>query len=182
MRKIICCAILFLCFSSAWSQARRNVSAFQIRANAYPVGVDIELADSDFKTINVSFGVMGSLSTVGNEDGAELAFGFAPYVDMQYRWFYKLKHEAKQGMKLRGNSGNFLAFRAEAKSKPMYDVLEEAPSRFAVGAVWGLQRQYVTGFHLGFEIGFGYALSESAETGFVPMGNIKIGWLIADLN
>lgn len=179
MKKIFLSFVLFALAAVAWSQTGKTVNAFQVRGNAYPLGLGIELADSDTKTINVSFGVMGSLATVGNTDeDTSLAFGFAPYIDVQYRWFYTLKREAKKGMKLRGNSGNFLALRVEAKSNPVYDVFGQATSRLSAGAIWGLQRQYSTGFHLGFDLGFGYAVDSDFNAGFAPMGNIKIGWIL----
>jgi hypothetical protein len=88
----------------------------------------------------------------------------------------------KQKKELNYNSGNYVGlrggynFRAIAENnEPGTPSTEEA---FYLGGVWGIQRNYKSGIHLGFSLGAGFATGRNQNLGFTGLGSFELGFVI----
>ena len=98
-----------------------------------------------------------------------------PSVDLRH--YYNLDKRAKENLNISRNSGNYLAMRVEYIF-PRADVIgvssDEKVSTIIFGFVWGIQRNYAKGFHLGLSIGPGMMFN-SEKVRLINSGEFKIG-------
>jgi hypothetical protein len=77
-----------------------------------------------------------------------------------------------------GNSANFLAFVVEGSANSITKNAEFSTAGFGVGVLWGLQRNYSSGFSLGLEGGFGFGTNYLRQTDVILMGGFRVGYLL----
>lgn len=173
---------LLLLGSQLYGQDACSVDALQLRGNVHSLGFSFELADCDRRTVYLSTGMQLQASGLAREGlRPRFATGVVPYVETQFRWFYFLNEQVGTYNAYRGNSGNYLALRADAQSSSVWTLNDDMPGRFSLGALWGLQRQYYSGLHLGLELGVAYAVDANRQWGAVPLLNLQLGWLLWDI-
>ena len=47
-----------------------------------------------------------------------------------------------------------------------------------MGALWGIQRNYQSGIHLGFSIGGGFGTGQNMDLDFVGVGEFEFGFVV----
>lgn len=102
-----------------------------------------------------------------------------PFLRVGFRNYYMRKKQKKE---LNFNSGNYIGllggynFSSIAESnEPGTPNAEEA---FYLGAVWGIQRNYKSGLHLGFSLGGGFLTGKNESLGFAGLGAFEFGFVI----
>lgn len=179
MNKII---FLFLCSFISFSSIAQNnseVSKSIFSVNFLIPSVELETRISRKTTLDLSGGIgFGLVSTP--RDGTDV--GFFPVFSTQYRYYYNLDKRLRKGKKVSENSGNYLAAVGEIMSgKPIIGDLEFVNDYSAVvGAVWGLQRYYNSGFKLDLNLGGGYGFNDIGASYLTPVIGFKLGWLISN--
>lgn len=178
MKKIILifCAFLPLALI-AQNDIQVSKSVFSV--NFLIPSVELETRITEKTTLDLSAGIGFGLASGTQRDGTDV--GFFPVLSAQYRYFYNLEKRIRKGKKVSENSGNYVAGVGEIMSgKPIIGNLEFVNEYFAlVGAVWGLQRYYKSGFKLDLNLGAGYGFNDLGDSYLTPVVGLKLGWLIS---
>lgn len=130
---------------------------------------------------SLTFGV--GLSTYGDESSSPFDDDFGvslnPSISADFRNFYPRKRVKKD---LNPNSGNYVAVRAGYIFDSIADNIDggttEISQSFFMGPVWGIQRNYKSGIHLGFSIGGGFATGKNTDLKFTGLGQLRLGFAI----
>lgn len=182
MNKII---FLFLCSFIPFTLTAQNnqkVSKSIFSVNFLIPSVELETRISDKTTLDLFGGIGFGLAAGTQRDGTDV--GFFPVFSTQYRYYYNLEKRAGKGKKVSENSGNYVAAVGEIMSgKPIFgDLKFENDYSALVGAVWGLQRYYNSGFKLDLNLGGGYGFNDLGVSYLTPVIGLKLGWLISHKN
>lgn len=157
-----------------------EIKSTQIRAMVLCPGISVEQKLGDQLTINMYAGLQPGLSSYTVEpDGTRFEFYVAPFVDGEIRAYYNRKKSKKE---LGPNSGNYFALAAgynmkriiNDSGKDYYD--ESIENSYFVGPVWGIQRNYLNGFHLNISVGLGYQQGDYVEGGITMISSGGIGF------
>ena len=49
---------------------------------------------------------------------------------------------------------------------------------FYIGPVWGIQRNYQSGIHLGLSLGFGFGTGKNMDAALIGLGQFQFGFVI----
>lgn len=174
---------VFLCSILPFSLTAQNnpeVSKSIFSVNFLIPSVELETRISEKTTLDLSGGIGFGLSAGTMEDGTEI--GLFPVFSTQYRYYYNLEKRARKSKKVSQNSGNYVAAAGEIMGgKPIFGDLEYLNDYSAlVGAVWGLQRYYNSGFKLDLNLGAGYGFNDLGDSYISPVVGLKLGWLISN--
>jgi len=83
---------------------------------------------------------------------------------------------------LNPNSGNYIGlvtgyyFDSIAESSDAITFRQS--DSFYLGAMWGIQRNYQSGIHLGFSIGGGFGTGQNMDLDYVGVGEFEFGFVI----
>jgi len=125
-----------------------------------------------------------------DKNSATFAFGLSPlhgngeisinpFFRTSFRNYYPRKTVKKE---LRPNSGNYIGlvggyyFGSIASSSDYTNVNQS--NSYYVGALWGIQRNYQSGIHLGFSIGSGFGAGENMDLKLTGVGELELGFMI----
>lgn len=104
-----------------------------------------------------------------------------PFLNITLRNYYPRKRVKKE---LGFNSGNYIGaiggyvFEAITEWNKTDDTQRFANSGF-VGGVWGIQRNYKSGVHLGLSLGGGLSMGQNFDNArFVPVGGFELGFAV----
>lgn len=100
-----------------------------------------------------------------------------PFVSGSFRNYYARKRVKKE---LKPNSGNYIALVGGYIFDNITNeefVKEQANSWF-VGPVWGIQRNYKSGIHLGLSLGGGFGSGDNMNFDFVGIGGFSLGFVL----
>ena len=104
---------------------------------------------------------------------------FRPFVSGSGRVYYNFAKREDQGKNINKNSANYFALLAIVATEPLNKGTDYDPSLnntiLNTGVVWGMQRNYPSGFSLDLNIGIGYA-KVGDISGLSPVGEFNIGW------
>ena len=114
--------------------------------------------------------------------GTALTLGFAtnqiyvfPQVRGSIRNYYKRKRVKKE---LRTNSGNYVGLRGGYLFGSLGDSITSEDKSYYVGPIWGIQRNYQSGIHLGLSLGFGYGNGQNKSARLVGIGHFTFGFVL----
>jgi len=188
---LICIAI------SARSQTDSNIEN-QFLVNALWPGVSYEFGVS--KTVSIRLDAATSLGVIAFDDSS---FDLFPRLDAQLRKYYNFERRLAKGKAISGNSGNFYGINAYYTSDisllgsdfepDLSNIIIFGPASyetFYIGATYGLQRTYASGFNWGLQFGVG-VLSvdlENSDSGdgvtvtdnfsIYPNFRVTLGWVV----
>lgn len=178
MKKYVCVLLNLIIFSSLYSQDSPKVKKNQFKINVLLPGVAYEHGFSNKNTLysELSFGI-----GYRNNDFYGSAWSFYPNITEQFRHYYNLEKRTSKGKVTAHNSGGFVALHANYNFRPITsnDAYYSTETSFTIAPVWGFQRTYKGNFNLGLNLGAGYTInSYSEDSGFVPVLNFSLGWVI----
>ncbi|MEO9482527.1 MAG: hypothetical protein ABJG47_03745 [Ekhidna sp.] len=187
MRKIF---IAFILISSLGAFAQEVVlSDHQLNASILPLGLSYQKKLSENKSFVVSAGILSSVTinkqTSGVSSTTQTYVFFQPFISGSVRNYYNRKKVKKNN--LRNNSGNYVGVYYSHNFKPFgstddffeQKAWDDNTNVFSVGPVWGMERNYASGIHLGLSLGIGYSRGEFQETGEVGViGELALGFVL----
>jgi len=104
---------------------------------------------------------------------------FRPFVSSSFRVYYNFRKRALMEKNTARNSANYVALLALFATSPLnkgndYDPVYNK-TLVNTGFVWGMQRNYPSGFSLDLNIGIGY-LRSGSDLLIGGVGELNIGW------
>lgn len=161
-----------------------NLSKNQLNVNIIPLGLSYEkgLTENISATISTGLTSVVHVETIDEESNTFLFI--SPFVTSSLRNYYTRKSVKKSN--LRPNSGNYIGLFYSLQFQPFGSSSDpvEASARdnstnvFTVGPVWGIQRNYASGIHLGLSLGVGYYGGENIDTSISPIGDFTLGFVL----
>lgn len=107
---------------------------------------------------------------------------FTPSFKAEYRTYYNLDRRFARGLRTANNNGNYFA--------PVYIgrysiVNEYDPYKWVneLGAVWGFQRSYPSGFSLDFNVGLVYNFNPGSQYYYdpiMPVTQLRLGFILGN--
>jgi hypothetical protein len=190
-------ALLFcLVFTgSSMAQSDENIEN-QFTINGLWPGASYEFSVAKNTSVKVDAGI--SLGVI-SFDGA--SFDMYPRFDAQLRRYYNFERRSGKSKNTKGNSGNFYGLHLYYTSDvallgtdfdpEILNILLFGPAAFEtfyVGATYGMQRTYPSGFNWGLQFGLGVISVDYTETGsavtvtneFSVYPNLRVtfGWVL----
>ncbi|MEP1035491.1 hypothetical protein [Ekhidna sp.] len=162
-----------------------NLSDNQLSLNILPLTASYERKIDQNKSFTFSGGIAPTAYAETGANGSNSYFFATPFLTSSVRNYYSRKNIKKSN--LRNNSGNYVGLYYQHQFKPFgstTNLLEQAArdqvtNVFAVGPVWGFERNYASGIHLGLSIGVGYSDGEFQKSGDVTfIGEFEFGFLL----
>ena len=172
-KPVLVIIILLACTTLVKSQERIPVelSNTQWNLNILDPSVSFEKSLGDHQSFTLAAGLTG----LADEDGASLN----PFVRGSFRNYYFRKKVKKE---LNPNSGNYVGLLTGYNFDAIADDIEVGTTRhsnsFFAGPVWGIQRNYKSGIHLGFSIGPGFGIDRDSDFYFTGIGAFEFGFAI----
>ena len=176
--KTIFTFILFISSFYLFSQDRipAELNEVQINLNILEPSVMLEKRLTDKQSLTLALG----FNTISGKDAVDdVKFGLSPSLRASYRNYYPRKKVKKE---LRPNSGNYIGlvagynFGTIAGSKDVGKYSQE--NAFFLGPVWGIQRNYKSGIHLGLSFGGGFITGSNTDFDFTGVGSFELGFVI----
>lgn len=187
--------IAIFCFAINYSQDQKNVES-QFLVNALWPGISYELAVD--KNITLKFDAATSLGVISFDNSG---FDLFPRFDVQLRSYYNFERRIEKGKTTSGNSGNYYGIHSYYASDTsllgndfepdLANIIVFGPASFEtlyVGATFGMQRTYQSGFNWGMQFGLGIinvdfdnntdAIQVTREVSLYPNFRVTIGWVI----
>jgi hypothetical protein len=148
-----------------------DLSTVQFNVNILEPGLTLETALSP----NQSFVIGAAIASDFTESDASIN----PVFRGAFRHYYPRKYVRKE---LRLNSGNYIGLTGGYVLHPLVSTdgsrgKETADSWF-VGAMWGIQRNYLSGIHLGLSLGGGFGDGPNMGLQTVGVGQLELGFVI----
>jgi outer membrane scaffolding protein for murein synthesis (MipA/OmpV family) len=157
----------------------------QLNLNILPLTLSFEGKVSDNQSITLAGG-LGYTAYYSSDSfaGDEAVFIAIPVVYSSFRNYYSRKFIRKDN--LRPNSGNyfglFASYQFETLGTPsnFTEVIayRETSNVYTVGPVWGFERNYASGMHLGLSLGAGVIGGKYIETNATILGEFELGFVL----
>lgn len=187
MKRILIIGTLLMSLGS-FSQ-NVTLSDNQLSANILPFTLTYERKIDDNKSFTFSAGItpagVSETRTSAFSSTTETYVFFQPQISGTFRNYYSRNRIKKKNLK--NNSGNYIGLSYSHWLKPFGSaddafeqrVLDKYTNYFAVGPVWGFERNYASGIHLDLNIGIGYSNGEYLENGDVTIiGEFEFGFVL----
>ncbi len=178
MKKLLTLS-LSLCTFLLFSQDRisAELSDLQFNLNILEPSLNLEKSISDKQSVTFAFGLN---SVTGEDQFDDIKFGLVPSIRASFRNYYPRKKVKKE---LRPNSGNYIGLVAGYNFATIAGNLGNAnfsdEDVFFMGPVWGIQRNYKSGIHLGLSLGARFRTGKNTDVGFTGVGNLELGFVIS---
>lgn len=174
--------VLVVCLSCFWistnAQERIPVSLSntQFNINVLDPSVSFEKSIND----NQSFTAGVGITLLGDFEEDEGTLSVNPFIRGSYRNYYPRKRVKKE---LQPNSGNFIGILTGYNFNAIADNTENGTNNrlsnsYYLGPVWGIQRNYQSGIHLGLSIGGGFGVGSNSDIYFTGIGGVEFGFVI----
>jgi len=169
----------FPIFLNAQDRIPVQLSDVQINLNILAPGVTLEKMITENTSATFGVGLTPLSVDNGTEDSVEPEVSINPFVRASYRNYYPRNKVKKE---LNPNSGNYIGLVAGYYFDSIAESSDAATFRqadsFYMGAIWGIQRNYQSGIHLGFSIGGGFGTGQNMDLDFVGVGEFEFGFVI----
>ena len=179
MKKSVCLVLaIFLIPYIGFSQEKIPVQLSNVQLNINLLAPSIILEKSITENTSATFGFgLSPLHDYNEITGNEISIN--PFFRTSFRNYYPRKKVEKE---LKPNSGNYIAgvagyYFGSIVNSSDYASFDQSNSYY-VGAMWGMQRNYQSGIHLGFSIGSGFGAGENMNLKFVGVGEFELGFTI----
>ena len=173
-------ALLILCslgwyIANAQDRIPVDLNSTQFNINILDPSMTFEKSIND----NQSFTAGVGITVLGEFEEDEETFSVNPFVSASYRNYYPRKRVKKD---LRPNSGNYIGILTGYRFKSIADnaeyvISDRLENSYYLGPVWGFQRNYQSGIHLGLSLGGGFAVGNS-DVYFTGIGGFEFGFVI----
>ena len=168
--------LLGLSCSAAWAQDRIPVEIQKNRVyiNLLQPSILYEAGLNDRLSLALGTGITFIYGE--NDYGA-----INPFLNASLRNYYPRKRVKKE---LDMNSGNYVAAMAGYTFGAISEWNEELdPQNMSnsgyIGGIWGIQRNYMSGIHLGLSLGGGVSMGKNIDNVmFAPLGGFEFGFVI----
>jgi len=150
----------------------------QFNLNILAPSVTFEKRVKDNNSVTFGAGLTPLYSQDNNNQNNYVSIN--PFVRTSYRNYYQRKKVKKE---LNPNSGNYIGlaagyyFGSIANNSDL--IVFQQSNSFYMGALWGIQRNYKSGIHLGFSIGGGFGTGNNMDLKFVGVGELEFGFVIS---
>ncbi|WP_298487844.1 hypothetical protein [uncultured Maribacter sp.] len=174
MKKI---SLLFLCITMpivSIAQSSKNVEDNQFKINFLAPALNYEVGIQKNSTLSFELGT-GFAIRGGSEVGTD--FGFYPYLDGQYNYYYNLNRRIAKGKNIALNTGNYVAIKTSYYSGNSILGDLDGNNYFFAGPIYGLQRTYKSGFNFELAGGVGYYKND-VDGGVSIEIDLSIGWVL----
>lgn len=169
---------ILLCFGWITTNAQEripvNLNSTQFNLNILDPSVTFEKSINDNQSFTAGAGI--TLLSDWEEDQGTLSIN--PFIQSSYRNYYSRKRVKKE---LKPNSGNYIGvvtgYNFDAIAEEAENGTNRLSNSFYLGPVWGIQRNYKSGIHLGFSIGGGFGVGNS-DLYFTGVGEFEFGFVI----
>jgi len=172
MNKTLFCIFLYAILTSTQlqSQEARNVEKVW-RINFLNPSGELESPTGNNSTFSTKLGVgFGGGYPELTYGGSGFIYIFAPFLDLQHKWYYNFEKREEKGKNTIGNSGNYFSLRLLTRGPSIEEnVYRTSDFDFAIGPTWGIQRRYGKRFHLLFDIGAQYYFDTEGNGGILPI-------------
>ena len=164
----------------AYAQIPVELQDYQINGNFLATGLSMEkrISDNQSITLGLSFTPLYEEYTTGVETHSDFGMGTTLY--SSFRNYYDRNRVRKE---LRKNSGNYVG----ALVLYNFDVIgadrdvffdSQFSKVFEAGVVWGFQRNYQSGIHLGLSIGLGVTSGGNQDLDMTIPGTFEFGFVL----
>lgn len=178
---------LFIIFSfSTLAQIPVKLSKGQVKLMLIGPGISYEtkISEKSSMTIHARLGseLIRHEYAAPSQEPTRWYYAIYPNVTFEKRVYYDRKKVKKKN--LLPNSGNYygmvagynFGIIADSFDNPHVQGLED--ESFFAGPVWGMQRNYRSGFHFGFSIGLGLLRDKHANVKGTGLADLTIGFVI----
>jgi hypothetical protein len=196
IKKYISILLFLLIVNSVFSQKDSDIQN-QFLVNALWPGVSYELGVAKSSSLKLDAAV--SLGVLSFDDSG---FDVFPRLDAQFRHYYNFDRRRSKDKSTAGNSGNFFGLHGYYTSDisllgsdydpELLNIILFGPAAFEtfyIGATYGLQRTYASGFNWGWQFGLGIISVDYTETGsnvtvtdqfsVYPNFRVTVGWVLS---
>jgi len=158
-----------------------KLASSQLVFNLLPATLSYQAKLNETISSKISTGI-GYTAGVSSSDGfSALAI---PITYASVRKYYARNRVKKDD--LRKNSGNYFGFFGSYQWEPFGQpsglsetiLYLEISNVYTAGLVWGIERNYSSGFHLGLSIGPGFIGGEFIKEGFTMVGEFELGYVL----
>lgn len=184
-KTIITFTLLLSCIFRCYAQIEPEFDNTKFYLNLLTPGISIEKLISGKTTIEVS-GDLVPINFVyeSNTGFSRYYFAISPRLKSDLRFYYNRRKQKKELMK---NSGNFVALTGGYFLNSVYNNLpslysSKAPTpfdgSFYVSPLWGIQRNYKSGFHFLLTFGYGISGGNNKEMEGIFVSDLILGFTI----
>lgn len=182
MKKILLAAFFISLFDLHAQDV--NLSKNQLNVNALPLSLSYEGRIDDNKSFTLSGGLGFTGAIVESNSETESYFFVVPAFSTSLRNYYTRKSIKKDN--LQNNSGNYFGIYATYQAEPFGDpsnifealAYEETSNVYTFGPVWGIERNYASGIHLGLSLGAGVIGGKYIDTSATFIGEFELGFVL----
>ena len=184
MTKTIC-ALLFMVFTMSIARGQGTIEpeieGTKLYLTILSPGLYVEQRLANKFTFLAGFDLAVSASASASSDGNNQTFyALSPRVRGELRGYYNRKN---QKLDLNANSGNFAGLTSGYFMSPVASSLEEgrfmqSDNAFYIGPIWGIQRNYKTGFRLELTLGYGFITGDYVEQNGIFLGDFSLGFVL----
>ena len=179
MKRIALITIIGFLFSGLVAQERIPVELKDLNftLSILAPSVQLEKSINDKQSIAASFGLNSYYNFSDNSFNGDDGSSIHPMVRADFRNYYPRKRVKKD---LRSNSGTYIGLRTgyifESIAEDDDFVRVDRNNAFFMGAIWGIQRNYQSGIHLGLSLGLGFYTND--DNGFEGdgLGEFRFGF------
>jgi hypothetical protein len=177
-RPLLTLALLLTTFQVAQAQDEQpaTVAKSLFKINFLAPGLEYERGLNESMTLNIN-------TSMGFEIGYNSITGLNTYLypslGLQARKYYNLDKRIEKGKNTAFNSGNFIALSAFGSTPSILNNENRVnEASYGIGPVWGMQRNYKSGFNLTLALGAGYTKNHFGESKVAPLAGLNLGFLI----
>jgi hypothetical protein len=180
IKRIVLLTLLsFPLFLNAQDRIPVQLNDVQINLNLLAPGVALEKMLTENTSATFGIGLTPLYEDTGDENSIEPEVSINPFLRASYRNYYPRKKVKKE---LNPNSGNYIGLVTGYYFDTIAESSDVATFRqsdsFYLGAMWGIQRNYKSGIHLGFSIGGGFGTGQNMDLDYVGVGEFELGFVI----
>ncbi|MCZ6900124.1 MAG: hypothetical protein O7F74_07785 [Bacteroidetes bacterium] len=152
----------------------------QLNINILNPSVSFEKRLSDKQSLTASTGFIITAQYEPDLFGEDfLGISLNPFLRGSFRNYYPRKRVNKE---LKPNSGNYVGLLTGYIFGAVSDNLDfgttNQSNSFYIGPVWGIQRNYQSGIHLGLSLGFGFGTGKNMDAALIGLGQFQFGFVI----
>lgn len=163
--------------STAQERIPVTLDDHRLTANILAPSIQYEYKLNDNQSVTARFGIdFGtdySYETDFFEDDYETTLN--PFLETTFRNYYGRKRVKKE---LNNNSGNYIGAIAGYQFDHIVGDELRSTQAFYSGAIWGIQRNYKSGIHLGLYLGLGFATGPNFDLTGTGLGGLQLGFVL----
>ena len=182
MKKALMIMMTFCAFGTYAQEV--DLAKGQLNANILPLTLSYEGRIDDNKSFTLSAGLGFTGYFESNNGDTDSYFFAVPVFTGSVRNYYTRKNVKKDN--LRSNSGNYIGLYGTYQLEPFGSpsslteakAYAETTNVFTVGPVWGIERNYASGIHLGLSMGIGMMGGKNIDLEPAVIGEFEFGFVL----